>query len=95
PKLREDELADIDIEISALTPPHRIGSYKDIEIGTHGIVLHNGVHSAVFLPQVASEQGWGLEETLSHLAMKAGLGSNDWKSGCEFQVFKAIVFGEV
>jgi AMMECR1 domain-containing protein len=32
---------------------------------------------------------------LSHLAIKAGLGPNDWESGCEFHVFEAIVFGEV
>jgi hypothetical protein len=29
------------------------------------------------------------------LAIKAGLGPNDWESGCEFHVFEAIVFGEV
>ena len=70
-------------------------SYADIVIGRHGIVLSKGLHSAVFLPQVASEQGWGLEETLSHLAKKAGLKANDWKSGCEFHVFEAIVFHEL
>jgi len=59
------------------------------------VVLRKGSHSAVFLPQVAPEQGWGLEETLTHLALKAGLASNDWESGCEFHVFEAIVFGEV
>ncbi len=94
PRLREDELAVIDIEISALTPPQSVESSADIEIGRHGIVLNKGMHSAVFLPQVATEQGWGLEETLTHLAQKAGLDVNGWKSGCEFHVFKAIVFGE-
>lgn len=95
PRLREDELGEINIEISALTPPHRIASLEEIEIGTHGIVLYKGMQSAVFLPQVAPEQGWGLEETLAHLAQKAGLASNDWESGCEFHVFEAMVFGEV
>ncbi|WP_372846416.1 AmmeMemoRadiSam system protein B [Pontiella sp.] len=94
PKLREDELNEVDIEISALTAPHSVPSYEDIEIGKHGIVLSKGMCSAVFLPQVAPEQGWGLSTTLSHLAMKAGLGPDDWKSGCQFQVFEAIVFGE-
>ena len=94
PRLCVDELAEIDIEISALTPPHPVDSFRDIEIGRHGVVLEKRGHSAVFLPQVAPEQGWGLEETLSHLALKAGLGSNDWKSGCQFEVFTAIVFGE-
>ncbi|VGO20293.1 AmmeMemoRadiSam system protein B [Pontiella sulfatireligans] len=94
PRLREDELPEIKIEISALTAPRPVGSIEDIEIGRHGVVLSKGMHSAVFLPQVAPEQGWGLEETLSHLAQKAGLGSNDWKTGCEFDVFEAVVFSE-
>lgn len=95
PKLREDELYEIDLEISALTPPHPVGSYAEISIGRHGIVLSKNMQSAVFLPQVAVEQGWNLETTLSHLAMKAGLASNDWKSDCEFHVFEAAVFGEM
>lgn len=94
PRLSESELDEIDIEISALTAPHRVNSHEDIEIGRHGIVLYKGSRSAVFLPQVAPEQGWGLEETLSHLSMKAGLSPDDWQSGCEFHVFEAIVFGE-
>jgi AmmeMemoRadiSam system protein B/AmmeMemoRadiSam system protein A len=95
PRLRPEELGEVDIEISALTAPHRVNSPVDIEIGRHGVVLRKGGHSAVFLPQVAPEQGWGLEETLSHLALKAGLTANGWESGCEFHVFEAIVFGEV
>ena len=94
PRLRAEELDGIDIEISALTPPRTVGSYEDIVIGRHGVVLSKKGRSAVFLPQVAPEQGWGIEETLTQLALKAGLGSNDWKSGCEFKVFEAIVFGE-
>jgi AmmeMemoRadiSam system protein A len=94
PRLSEDELDEIDIEISALTTPHRINSYEDIEIGRHGIVLYKGSRSAVFLPQVAPEQRWGLDETLTNLSMKAGLVAGDWQSGCEFHVFEAIVFGE-
>lgn len=94
PRLREEELSDIDIEISALTAPHPVNSYEDIEIGKHGIVLYKGARSAVFLPQVAPEQRWNLDQTLSHLAMKAGLGPDAWKSDCEFHVFEAIVFGE-
>ncbi len=94
PRLREDELPEIEIEISALTAPHRVGSYEDIHIGKDGIVLYKGSHSAVFLPQVATEQQWDLEETLSHLALKAGLAPDAWHEGCEFQVFQAIVFRE-
>ena len=88
------ELKDIDIEISALTPPVKINSYKDIVIGRDGVILSKDGRSAVFLPQVAPEQGWNLAEMLSNLAEKAGLDADAWKSGAEFQTFQAIVFGE-
>lgn len=93
--LREDEFGKITIEISALTPPHHVNSWRDIEIGRHGILLQKGNAGAVFLPQVAPEQGWGLEETLTHLSMKAGLDPDAWKNGAEFDVFEAVVFHEV
>jgi AmmeMemoRadiSam system protein B/AmmeMemoRadiSam system protein A len=94
PRLQAGELDEIDIEISALTIPNKVKSYEEIELGRHGVVLKKRGHSAVFLPQVAPEQGWGIDETLTHLALKAGLPPDEWKSGCEFLVFEAIVFGE-
>lgn len=92
--LRADEYEAITIEISVLTPRRAVDSWREIEIGRHGMTLEKRGHAAVFLPQVAPEQGWTLEETLTHLAFKAGLGSDDWKSGASFTVFEAIVFGE-
>jgi len=90
----QQECAALHIEISALTVPHPVDSAQDIRIGTDGVILQKGGHSAVFLPQVAPEQGWGLEETLSHLAQKAGLASDAWKTDTTFTVFQAEVFGE-
>ena len=92
--VRAGEVAKLHIEISALSPPRPVASWKDIVIGKHGMTLSKSGHSAVFLPQVAPEQGWGLEETLTHLSMKAGLPPDAWRVGCQFQVFEAIVFRE-
>jgi len=89
-----DELASIEMEISVLSPPSVAKSYKDIVIGKHGVVLRKGGRTAVFLPQVAPEQGWGVEETLQHLSRKAGLPENAWKEGARFELFEADVFGE-
>lgn len=89
-----EELRDIAIEISALTPPHPVDSWRDIVIGRHGIVLEKNGHSAVFLPQVAPEQGWDLPTTLAYLSRKAGLPADAWKEGATFMVFEAQVFGE-
>jgi MEMO1 family protein len=88
------ELTEIDIEISVLTVPQRVAGYQNIVIGTHGMILKKGWARAVFLPQVAPEQGWNLEETLSHLSMKAGLQPAAWRTDAEFSVFEAIVFDE-
>lgn len=92
--LTEMELPLCDVEISALSEPRDIGSWKEIVLGTHGIVLHKQGRSAVFLPQVAPEQGWDVPTTLAHLATKAGLSPDDWREGAKFQVFEAVVFGE-
>jgi len=94
PSLTERELADIDIEISILTPPKPVDRWQDIVIGRHGMVLNKAGRSAVFLPQVAPEQGWTLEETLTHLSQKAGLPRDAWKDGATFLVFEAQVVHE-
>ncbi len=92
--VKKDEVDSLEFEISALSPPREVSSYRDIIIGKHGVVLEKGVASAVFLPQVAPEQGWGIEETLTHLAVKAGLQPDDWRKDTKFLVFEAIVFSE-
>lgn len=95
PPLTAEELPQVRIEISALTPPMPVASYRDIVIGRHGMVLQLGNRSAVFLPQVAPEQGWDLPTTLTYLSQKAGLATNAWQDPrAKFTVFEAIVFHE-
>jgi AmmeMemoRadiSam system protein B/AmmeMemoRadiSam system protein A len=88
------ECNDIKIEISALTVPSPIASPDKIRIGIDGVVLNKDGRSALFLPQVAPEQGWGVNEMLSNLSLKAGLPADAWKEGASFLVFQAVVFGE-
>ena len=92
--LTPDEFGAIDFEISVLTPRRKIGGADKIVIGRHGVVLEKGGRSAVYLPQVAPEQGWDREETLSHLCEKAGLAGDCWRKNASFSVFEAEVFGE-
>jgi len=94
PPLQADELDEVDIEISVLTPPQPVASWQEIEVGRHGVILQKSGRSAVFLPQVAPEQGWDRETMLTHLSMKAGLPPDAWREGARFEVFEAIVFGE-
>ncbi|MFH0922145.1 MAG: AmmeMemoRadiSam system protein B [Fibrobacterota bacterium] len=89
------ELPEIDVEISVLTPPEEVKGYGDFVVGKHGIVISLNGRQAVFLPQVAPEQGWDRETTLKHLCLKAGLSQDAWREPeMRFKVFEAIVFGE-
>ncbi len=94
PQLRREELTDIEIEISVLTPAAPVAGADDIVVGRDGVILKKHGRSAVFLPQVATEQGWGRNEMLDQLCMKAGLPAGSWKSGAQFLTFQAEVFSE-
>ncbi len=87
------ELARLRLSISALTPIRPVKEPDAVVLGRDGVVLEKGAHRAVFLPQVAQEQGWGIRETLEHLALKAGLPRDGWK-GAQLSVFEAEVFGK-
>ena len=66
-----------------------------IQVSLHGVIIRRGLKQAVYLPQVASEQGWGREEMLGNLCLKAGLSKDAWiKEGTRFYVFTAEVFEE-
>ncbi len=89
------ELNDIDIEISVLTVPKKVDSYKDVEVGRDGIIISKGFAKGLLLPQVPVEQKWDLEEYISYGCMKAGLPTGEWQSGgVEIETFQGIVFGE-
>ena len=89
-----DELSDIDIEISVLTPMRRIQSLDEFELHRHGIYIRKGYRSGTYLPQVADEVNWTKEEFVSHCAQdKAGIGWDGWKDAeTELYVYEAIVF---
>ena len=87
-----DELDELDIEISVLTPMRRIQSLDEFELHRHGIYIRKGYRSGTFLPQVADEVNWTKEEFVGHCSQdKAGLGWNGWRDA-ELYVYEAIVF---
>lgn len=88
------ELTDLEIEISVLTPMKPVSGPEAIVVGRDGVLLQKGGRSAVFLPQVAPEQGWGRDEMLDNLSRKAGLSASAWREGAKFSTFQALVFGE-
>jgi AmmeMemoRadiSam system protein A len=93
-----DELKDIDIEISVLSPLTRIDDPMKIELGKHGIYIVNRRLDAAgcFLPQVATETGWSKEEFLTHCTRdKARLPPDAWRyPDTEVYVFTAEILEE-
>ncbi len=87
------QLAKIRLEISALTPPVPVDGPEAIVPGRDGVQLAKDEHRAVFLPQVATEQGWDTRQLLESLALKAGLARDGWR-GARLETFRAEVFAE-
>lgn len=90
--VRRDELDDISLSLSVLTPMRRIQSLDEFELHRHGIYIKKGRRSGTFLPQVADEVNWTKEEFVGHCSRdKAGIGWDGWRDA-ELYVYEAIVF---
>lgn len=95
PPVSPDELRQLNIEISVLTPLKRVKSIEEIKVGVHGLMMVRGSRSGLLLPQVATEYGWTREEFLQHTCMKAGLPPQAWQDPkTEIYSFEAEVFSK-
>ena len=89
------ELDQLHIEISYLTPLKRVKNPEEIVVGRHGLLIGLGGRRGVLLPQVAYERGWTREEFLTQTCFKAGLPGDAWKlPEAQIDCFEAEVFGE-
>jgi AmmeMemoRadiSam system protein A len=90
-----DELNQLDVEISVLSPLKLVDDPLSLRLGVDGIYIKSGFASGCFLPQVATETGWSKEEFLSYCCShKAGLPADAWKDAdTEVYLFTADVFG--
>jgi AmmeMemoRadiSam system protein A len=90
-----DELSDLDIEISVLSPLKKTSDPLSLRLGIDGIYIRRGSFAGCFLPQVATETGWSKEEFLSYCCShKAGLPADAWKDPkTDVFLFTAEVFG--
>jgi len=101
PPLNVDEIADIQVEVSVLTPPKQIkvsepSDYLEkIIIGTDGLIVEMGVYRGLLLPQVPLEWGWDKEEFLGNTCMKAGLPLDCWiQKNVKIYSFQSQIFEE-
>ncbi|MBN1573290.1 MAG: AmmeMemoRadiSam system protein A [Deltaproteobacteria bacterium] len=94
-KVTPDEVEDLDIEISVLSPLKRIRDVSEIEVGRHGLYIIRGLSRGTLLPQVASERGWDRDTFLEQTCIKAGLDRDAWEDKkTEIYTYEALVFGE-
>lgn len=92
--VKPNEVKELDIEISVLTPMRKISTIDEIELGKHGIYIKKGSRGGTFLPQVAKETGWTKDEFLGYCAQdKAGIGWDGWKDA-DIYTYEALVFSE-
>ncbi len=91
--VRLDELAQIRIEISVLSPIKKVKNIQEIVVGRDGLIIKKGFSSGLLLPQVPVEWGWNRNEFLRQVSLKAGLEPDGWKNA-ELYRFTAQVFGE-
>jgi len=87
------ELRDLELEISVLTPLQRVKEIREIEVGKHGLYIKKGFYSGLLLPQVATDYNWDRQTFLEETCRKAGLPRNAWKEkGTEIYLFSADIF---
>lgn len=95
PPLSKREFDLIDIEISVLSPLKKISDYSEIKIGEHGLLVEEGFHRGLLLPQVATENNYSVQQFLTSVCMKAGLSPDLWqRKKLNLRVFTALVFNE-
>jgi AmmeMemoRadiSam system protein A len=93
PPVTREELADIRISLSVLSPLRPILP-EEIEVGRHGLLVTQAGRRGLLLPQVPGEHGWDRITFLEQTCNKAALPLNAWQHGARIESFTAEVFGD-
>ena len=95
PPLQMEEVKELEIEISVLSPLKTITDIDEIEMGKHGLIIEKNFNRGLLLPQVAIEQKWDRDTFLKHTCLKAGLPALAWKEkNTVLKIFAAEIFSE-
>ncbi len=95
PPLEDEEVEEIEIEISVLSPLETVSDPSQIEIGKHGIIIEQGLMRGLLLPQVATEYNWDMQTFLEQTCQKAGLPRDAWQDdSTNIKIFSADIFSE-
>jgi len=94
PPLLLQELSELEIEISLLSPPKDVDNILDIEIGAHGLIISCRGKRGLLLPQVPLRDCWNRERFLQETCRKAGLPPDEWQKGAKIECFTSLIFRE-
>lgn len=90
-----DELPEIRIDISVLSPLRLVADPLALEVGKHGLHLAKGEKCGVLLPQVATQYGWDMTTFLEQACIKAGLPKRAWRwPETQISTFSALIIEE-
>jgi len=90
-----DEVDDLELEISVLSPIEEVKNIDEIVIGKHGLIIEQGFYKGLLLPQVATENNWDRTDFLQHTCRKSGLPVNAWQDkNTKIYFFSAEIFSE-
>ncbi len=89
--MKQEELKEMDVEVTILSPLEPLKNNEAIEIGKHGLYMVKDNHSGILLPQVPVEFGWDRETFLKQISKKAGLSENAWKDANLFRFTAEII----
>ncbi len=93
--VQRDELSELRISISVLSPLEKADNLENIVVGRDGLLVVDSERRGLLLPQVAPEQGWDREGFLDGVCRKAGLPESAWRTGrVEVFVFQTENFSE-
>jgi hypothetical protein len=100
PPVRSEEMTDISVEITILTPPILLTAEPEeypnmITVGRDGLIVEKGSFSGLLLPQVPLEWNWNEKEFLAHTCRKAGLSMDAWRDkDTKISTFQGQIFSE-
>ena len=93
PPMNEQELQDMELEISVLSPLLPLKDVKDLKVGKHGLYISKDRRAGLLLPQVASDNKWDSETFLKQICLKAGLPEDAWRDATLY-TFEAEIIRE-
>jgi len=85
--LTERDLGSLTVSLSIIGVRRKVAGPSDIHVESEGVFLEKWGRRALFLPGIASRQGWTAERTLDELCSQAALPKGSWSESARIETF--------